>query len=62
MDPEPNVYTCNRCVRTFDTKKIVQGVYGTRHCNKCINELLKHEIQDRVRSWNSPLSQFGNQV
>jgi hypothetical protein len=41
-------------MRTFDTVKIVQGTYGTRHCNKCINELRRHEIRDRVETWTTP--------
>ena len=48
---EPPVYKCDRCVRTFDKVKIVQGIYGTRHCNKCINELRNHELRERVASW-----------
>jgi hypothetical protein len=54
MEIEPSVYKCDRCARTFDKIKIVQGIYGTRHCNKCINELRRHEIQDRIASWNRP--------
>jgi hypothetical protein len=48
------VYKCDRCERTFDTIKIVQGTYGTRHCNKCINELRRHEIRERVACWTRP--------
>ena len=48
MDSEPNVYKCDRCLRTFDCIKIVQGVYGTRHCKKCVKELQKHEMQNRL--------------
>ncbi len=54
MEIEPSVYKCDRCMRTFDTVKIVQGTYGTRHCNKCINELRRHEIRDRVETWTTP--------
>ena len=46
-----NVYKCDRCSRTFDTIKIVQGIYGTRHCNKCVKELQNHEIRRRVAQW-----------
>ena len=49
-----SVYKCDRCLRTFDTIKIVQGTYGTRHCNKCIKELQRHEIQLRVAQWSRP--------
>jgi len=38
-------------MRVFDVHKIVQGIYGTRHCNKCINELRRHEIQQRIAQW-----------
>jgi len=48
---EPSTLMCDRCQRTFDTIKIVQGVYGTRHCNKCINELRRHEIRERAARW-----------
>ena len=51
---EPTVYKCDRCIRTFDHAKIVQGVYGTRHCNKCVKELRNHELQNRMASWNRP--------
>jgi hypothetical protein len=54
MDIEPPVYKCDRCSRTFDKVKIVQGTYGTRHCNKCINELRRHEIREHVASWTRP--------
>ena len=53
MEIEP-VYKCDRCSRTFDTIKIVQGVYGTRHCNKCDNELRRHEIRERTARWTIP--------
>ena len=49
------IYMCDRCLRTFDKTKIVEGTYGTRHCNKCINQLRKHEIQRRVAQWNPPV-------
>lgn len=49
---EPSVYPCDRCSRVFDTIKIVQGIYGTRHCNKCVKELHNHAIRERVASWN----------
>ena len=55
MDSEPNVYKCDRCVLTFDVRKIVQGVYGTRHCNKCIKQLRKHELENRRAQWIRPL-------
>jgi hypothetical protein len=51
---DPTVYKCDRCLRTFDTIKIVQGIYGTRHCNKCINEMKRHEIRDRIAIWTRP--------
>ena len=54
MEMEPPVYKCDRCSRTFDKVKIVQGVYGTRHCNKCVNELRNHELRERVASWTRP--------
>jgi len=50
---EPTL-VCDRCVRTFDTIKIVQGIYGTRHCNKCINELRNHEVRERIATWTRP--------
>jgi predicted amidophosphoribosyltransferase len=52
--PEPTTLMCDRCERTFDTIKIVQGIYGTRHCNKCINELRRHEIRERAARWARP--------
>lgn len=48
------VLQCDRCLRTFDKVKIVQGIYGTRHCNKCTKQLQHHEIQRRVAQWNIP--------
>jgi len=45
---EVSTLVCDRCVGTFDTIKIVQCVYGTRHCNKCMNELRRHEIRERA--------------
>jgi hypothetical protein len=54
MSDVPTTLVCDRCVRTFDAIKIVQGIYGTRHCNKCINELRRHEIRDRIESWTRP--------
>jgi hypothetical protein len=54
VDFEPPVYKCDRCMRTFDKVKIVQCIYGTRHCNKCMNELRNHEIRDRVSNWTRP--------
>jgi len=54
MSVELPVYKCDRCLRTFDVIKIVQGTYGTRHCNKCINELRRHEIQYRISEWSRP--------
>jgi len=49
-----NVCQCDRCLRTFDQIKIVQGIYGTRQCNKCTKELQHHEIQIRVAQWIEP--------
>jgi len=50
---QPNVYSCDRCLRVFDTIKIIQGIYGTRHCSKCMKELQNHSIRDRVALWNT---------
>ena len=50
---QPSVYSCDRCSRVFDTNKIIQGVYGTRHCSKCMKELQNHLIRERVASWNN---------
>ena len=52
-----NVCQCDRCLRTYDTVKIVQGIYGTRQCNKCAKELQHHEIQRRVAQWNEPIQE-----
>ena len=54
IDAEPNVYPCDRCLRVFDIVKIVQGRYGTRHCNKCVNELHRHELHNRRQTWARP--------
>ena len=59
---DPNVYKCDRCLRVFDAVRIVQGVYGTRHCNKCVNQLRKHELQDRVRRWHGHTTSENAQV
>jgi hypothetical protein len=49
---QPSVYSCDRCSRVFDTNKIIQGVYGTIHCSKCMKELHNHSIRERVARWN----------
>ena len=49
-----HVYKCNRCAQTFDTIKIVQDIYGTRHCNNCINELRSHELRERIAILTRP--------
>ena len=54
MDFE-SVYKCDRCLRTFDNIKIIHGTYGTRHCNKCIIQLRKHELQIRISTWRPQL-------
>uniref|UniRef100_A0A6C0B930 Uncharacterized protein n=1 Tax=viral metagenome TaxID=1070528 RepID=A0A6C0B930_9ZZZZ len=59
---EPPVYNCDRCIRTFDKLKIVQGIYGTRHCNNCMNELRNHEIRERVASWTIPSDLEDNSI
>ena len=60
--PELPTLVCDRCLRTFDTIKIVQGIYGTRQCNKCINELRRHEIHARVASWTIPEVEEDNSI
>jgi len=62
IEIEPPVYKCDRCARTFDKVKIVQGVYGTRQCNKCINELRHHELRERVASWTRPVLEDSTQI
>jgi hypothetical protein len=54
---ESNVCQCDRCLRTFDKIKIIQGIYGTQQCNKCAKELQHHEIQRRVAQWNQPIQE-----
>ena len=49
------VYKCDRCLRIFDKTKIIQNTYGVRHCNKCMNQLRHHEIQQRAAQWNPPI-------
>jgi hypothetical protein len=46
---QESVHKCDRCLNIFDTNKIKQGTYGTRHCLSCVQDLRNYSDGIRIQ-------------